>query len=143
MEYCPLTGKRRFGTRSEALNAAANMTKRNKGTPSVYRCQECGAYHLTHYSYARSHHLQEVIATELKAKPKTNRTTEMNIGIDNAHVETGTVVMINNLNDGGQHLKIISFDPDGNKSSIEYTYTQALELIDAIKILVARMDQPK
>ena len=51
--YCPKTGKQCFDRRTQAEKVAYHTKRRlhcaTRG--SVYLCNECGKYHVTHYTY--------------------------------------------------------------------------------------------
>lgn len=49
--YCPDCGKEIFRTRAEANLALRNMRRRNKTSGSVYQCETCRGFHLTHLTY--------------------------------------------------------------------------------------------
>ena len=53
VNYCPVTGKQMFDRRSQAEKVAYSTKKRLRCTRrgSVYLCEHCGKYHVTHYSY--------------------------------------------------------------------------------------------
>lgn len=56
INYCPKTGKQMFEKRSQAEKVAYRTKKRLHSTQkgSVYLCEHCGKYHVTHYSYEAS-----------------------------------------------------------------------------------------
>lgn len=56
IEYCGMTGKQKFDRKAQAERVAYRMKKRAhcKTYGSVYMCEYCGKYHVTHYSYERS-----------------------------------------------------------------------------------------
>ena len=51
--YCPVTGKQMFDRRSQAEKVAYRTQRRKRCTKrgSVYLCQHCGKFHVTHYTY--------------------------------------------------------------------------------------------
>ena len=51
--FCPVCGKECFDRRSQAERVVYNSKKRKhaKESGSVYLCEHCGKYHVTHYSY--------------------------------------------------------------------------------------------
>lgn len=49
--YCPDCGKEIFRTRAEANLALQNMRSRHKTCGSVYQCETCRGFHLTHLTY--------------------------------------------------------------------------------------------
>lgn len=49
--YCPECGKEIFKTRAEANLALRNMRSRHKTCGSVYQCETCQGFHVTHLTY--------------------------------------------------------------------------------------------
>ena len=49
--YCPDCGKEIFRTRAEANLALRNMISRHKSEGSVYQCETCRGFHITHLTY--------------------------------------------------------------------------------------------
>lgn len=140
-EYCSLIGKQKFESRREALLAAQNTKRRGKGCPSVYFCDVCKSWHLTHYSYEQSKAVRTKFDwSEEPAKKKQKKHKPMKIIVNNAYVPNGTTVVLHNLDDGGQQLRIILFDEDNHTIDARYTYDQALELIEAVKIQLSYMN---
>lgn len=134
--YCPLTGKERFRTRGDAQLSADSLARRSRGMPSVYWCETCHAFHITHYRYTQC---KAVAQTIEKHKPTKKRKRDMKIIIDNAYVPDGTSIGIKQLNDGGQQLQMICFDEEDKRMDLRFTYAQALELVEAIKLQLAKM----
>ena len=58
-KYCWRTGKECFDKRSQAERVAYRLNRRRHCTRrgSVYLCEYCGKYHVTHYSYEQSRRL--------------------------------------------------------------------------------------
>lgn len=48
--YCE-NGKEIFSTRGDAQRALNNMRRHRKTVGSVYFCDSCQGYHITHYNY--------------------------------------------------------------------------------------------
>ena len=59
--YCPAQGKERFSTRAEAEKALRHMRRKSKPGGSVYQCETCGGYHMTHLSYGYGKNLRTKI----------------------------------------------------------------------------------
>lgn len=137
--YCPLIGKQRFRTRSDALLAAQSMKNRGCGTPSVYWCEECNSYHLTHYTYQHCKETAQFFDDQKKRTRRHKQSRDMKIIIDNAYVTDGAMVSIKQLADGGEHLHLALFDVDDKSLSVDFTYLQALELIEALKLQIGKM----
>ena len=51
--YCPATGKQMYDKRTQAEKVAYRTKSRLhcKRQGSVYLCEHCGKYHVTHYTY--------------------------------------------------------------------------------------------
>lgn len=54
--FCPRCGKECFDRRAQAEKVVYEHKKRNheKVGGSVYLCEFCGKYHISHYSYSNS-----------------------------------------------------------------------------------------
>lgn len=136
--YCGLLGKERFATQGDAQRAARRMERAGKGTPSVYWCEFCHSWHLTHYDYHRCKHVRQSLDAQY-GKPK-REPRDMKIIIDNAHVTDGAMVSIKQLNDRGELLHLAIFDQEEQSLSVDFTYEQGLELIEAIKMQLGKMN---
>lgn len=136
--FCHVNGKERFSTRASALKASRSMEAKNKGTPSVYLCPHCQSYHLTHYSYEESKFLREYVLTPIE-KCKTKKDKDMKIFIDTAYDSCGVCIEVKNTQDNDQLLSVTCFDGDGNQVQQLFTYQQAIEMDEAIKIQLAKM----
>ena len=45
--HCPDTGKRRYGSRTDAMRALFNTAIGGRGEQRFYRCRHCDGHHLT------------------------------------------------------------------------------------------------
>lgn len=54
--YCPDCGKEIFKTRAEANRALRDMRSRHKTCGSVYQCETCQGFHVTHLTYREGKH---------------------------------------------------------------------------------------
>lgn len=59
--FCLKCGKECFDRRSQAERVvyAHKRRRHSKECGSVYLCEHCGKYHITHYSYAKSKDMKE------------------------------------------------------------------------------------
>ena len=66
--FCPKCGKECFDRRSQAERVAYSHKKRRHATEggSVYLCEHCGKYHVTHYSYAKSKDMKTTYRLRMK-----------------------------------------------------------------------------
>ena len=136
--YCGLLGKERFATQGDAQRAARRMERAGKGTPSVYWCEFCHSWHLTHYDYHRCKEVRQSLDAQY-GKPK-REPRDMKIIIDNAYVPDGTSVSIKQLDDGGEQLQLLLFDEEDKCLDARFTYEQGLELIEAVKMQLGKMN---
>lgn len=51
IKYCEQNGKVCFETRADAERAARDIAKSKRGKSSVYQCDYCHYFHLTHKPY--------------------------------------------------------------------------------------------
>lgn len=56
VSYCPVTGKQMFDRRAQAEKVAYRTKNRLHTTKqgSVYLCEHCGKYHVTHYTHEQT-----------------------------------------------------------------------------------------
>lgn len=105
------------------------MEARHRGEPSVYLCPDCGAWHLTHYDYRVCH--------DFIRKPKPNKVKDMRILIDtyfNDRVEVNVCP-----DTEGNNCIGLSIADGVNNRVTALTYNQALELVEALKIQIAKL----
>lgn len=140
MEYCPTNGKACFCSRSSAERAAKNMSDRHRGVATVYRCQFCNHWHLTHYSFEHSKAIRELNKQGYYAEPpKKKKKKDMRIFID-THDNDGCV-MVDTFKPAESDRKgiLLAFTKEPSPIAVGLTYEQALELAEALKIQTARI----
>lgn len=134
--YCPITGKEQFHSRSDAERVAATFILKHRGNPSVYLCNECHTYHLTHYTYQRSRKVRQ----KKQAQAQSNTHTPiMTIFTDTFYADNGVCIETKTTQDNHHNVRITLFDVDKNQQSTDLTYSQTLELIEALKIQAAKI----
>lgn len=142
MQYCPESGKLCFPSRQEAERAARNMQSRRKGMPSVYLCNTCHTFHLTHYNYEHCKAVQELRKSGYYQprvpKPPNNRNRKnMVIFTDTDSGETLSTDIPNP--DDATQLRLAIVEAGKSTHPILLTYHQALELVESIKIQLGKM----
>lgn len=137
-DYCPLTGKQQFLTKREALRAARNVARQRKGTPSIYLCDHCHTWHHTHYDYAHSKAIREIKRKYIKPEPRKH-SEEMKIIIESASNDDIEVSIRQTEEEKPQRYIGITIADRVARRAALITYEQALELVEALKIQIAKL----
>lgn len=127
--FCPETGKARFPTKGSALRAAKSMQRRHRGEPSVYLCPHCSSWHLTHYDYRTCH--------DFTRRPKEQKDKDMRILIDTYFNDKVEVNVVQDRE--GDNCIGLSIADGVNNRVTALTYNQAQELVEALKIQIAKL----
>lgn len=133
MRYCNENGKECFGTKGSALRAAERM-----GGGSVYRCQYCNQWHITHYTYEHSKAIRELFRKGVYSTNKKRKKKDMRIFVD---TQDGSSVMVDTYQPPEDERKgiMLAFTKEPTPIAVGLTYEQALELAEALKIQTARI----
>ena len=128
---CPIQGKLCYRTKGAAQRAAKYIERRHRGSSSAYLCPHCGAWHLTHYDYRTCH--------DFIRQPKNITKKDMKITIDTAFNDEIEITVQHTDEEEPQQLIGLIVQDRVAKRATALTYDQALELVEALKIQIAKL----
>ena len=131
MKYCTVSGKEGYRTRGAALKVAKRMEQAHKGSPSVYLCPACCRWHLTHYSYRDCHNFTR--------QPPKRKKKPMKIKIETASNDEVEISIKQTEEEKPRRYIGLMIEDSVNRRAALLTYEQACELVEALKIQIAKL----
>lgn len=114
------------------------MHIRFRGEATIYRCQFCHHWHLTHMSYEHSKAIRELNKKGFYPIPQRKKKKDMRIFID---TQDQGAVMVDTYQppDAERRGILLALTKEPTPIAVGLTYEQACELVEALKIQIAKI----